>query len=142
MRCAAMTFDPATHPPIWPLEEGVHLHWAAPDGLTHAPSSDTALKFPALPNRWLVTRLLVAAGGATSTSWSIESDTLSSTPPGGMNAPTLPVSDAQRFRYLGVWQLFDASWQEPVIPPHESITALFGSPIHMRESDGPRADHG
>ena len=125
-----VTLDPATYPPIWPLEEGVHLHWAAPDGLTHAPSSDTALKFPALPNRWLVTRLLVAAGSATSTSWIIESDTLSSTPPGGMNAPTLPVSDEQRFRYLGVWQVFDASWQEPTIPPHESITALFGSPLH------------
>lgn len=32
---------------------GVHLHWALPDGLTHG---DAQLQFPAVPDRWLITR--------------------------------------------------------------------------------------
>lgn len=35
------------------LCHGVHLHWALPDALTRG---DSGLNFPAVPNRWLVTR--------------------------------------------------------------------------------------
>ena len=64
-------------------------------------------------------------------SWILESDTLSADPPGGANAPSLPVADNnQNFRYLGVWDVFDASWQQPDTPPQQQIATLFGSPIH------------
>lgn len=126
-----VTRDPVTFPPLWPLEAGIHVHWAAPDGLTHAATGRSTLDFPPLPNRWLVTRVLVDGSTATSKSWIVESDTLSQTPPGGDNAPTLPVDDAaQSFRYVGVSEVFDGSWQEPFIPPNQTIKALFGSEIH------------
>lgn len=43
---------------VSPITEGVHLHWSLPDSLTHGvhdPASDSIV-FPAVPNRWLVTR--------------------------------------------------------------------------------------
>jgi hypothetical protein len=119
--------------PLWALEEGLHLHWAAPDSLTHAAQSEASgdLDFPALPNRWLVTRFLIQGGQASSKAWIIESDVLSSAPPNGKNAPTLPAQDAQQnFRYVGVWQVFDGNWVEPNIPAGQTIKALFGSEIH------------
>ncbi len=42
-----------------PINEGVHLHWALPDAITHAyQGPDGNLEFPSAPNRWLVTRYL------------------------------------------------------------------------------------
>lgn len=46
------------------LKAGVHLHWALPDALTRGyqqkkargPDDERAIIFPAVPNRWLVTR--------------------------------------------------------------------------------------
>lgn len=120
-----------SQPPLWPLETGVHLHWAAPDALTHAAQGTDALDFPALPNRWLVTRLVVSGGTAAARHWIVESDTLSASPPGGSNAPSLPVNDAsQNYRYVGVWEVFDGSWREPDIPSGSTIRTLFGSEIH------------
>ena len=120
-------------PPLWALEEGVHLHWAAPDGLTHASQVGTGdLNFPPLPNRWLVTRIAIQGEQVTNKAWIIESDTLSTDGPNGNNnAPTLPVQDTdQNFRYLGVWEVFDGTWVEPTIPPNQTIKTLFGSEIH------------
>lgn len=37
------------------LEAGMHLHWALPDALTHA-THHRDMKFPEVPNRWLVVR--------------------------------------------------------------------------------------
>lgn len=39
-----------------PRPPGAYLHWALPDGLTHAKPSSTGNAFPALPNRWLIVR--------------------------------------------------------------------------------------
>ena len=120
-------------PPQWPLEEGIHLHWAAPDGLTHATqtSHDADLDFPALPNRWLVTRLLVQNGAVTARHWLVESDTLSSEPPQGKLTPTLPVQDdAQSYRHLGAWELFDGSWTEPNAAGTSPIRSLFKQDLH------------
>jgi len=118
--------------PLWALEQGVHLHWAAPDGLTHSnPGTNGDLQFPPLPNRWLVTRILIQGEQLTSKAWIIESDSLSTSQPNGNNSPTLPVQDTeQNFRYLGVWQVFDGSWIEPTIPQSQTIQTLFGSEIH------------
>src|SRR5271166_5555203 len=39
------------------LQAGVHLHWALPDALTKGVISEKdGTNFPAVPNRWLVTR--------------------------------------------------------------------------------------
>jgi len=117
--------------PLWPLEAGVHLHWAMPDGLTHGTQSATSVDFAALPNRWLLTRVHWVDGQPVTRAWVVLSDLLSEDAPGGNEAPSLPVQDnAQNFRYLGVVQLFDANWQEPSIPNEQSIQALFGSPLH------------
>lgn len=117
--------------PLWPLEAGMHLHWAMPDGLTHGSQGDTSVDFAALPNRWLLTRVHWVNNQPVTKAWVILSDMLSSTPPSGREAPSLPVQDsAQNFRYLGVTQLFDGNWQEPAIPDEDSIQALFGSPLH------------
>jgi hypothetical protein len=44
---------------VEPLEPGVHLHWALPDGLTrgaHENAADPFLRFPAVPDLWLIVR--------------------------------------------------------------------------------------
>ena len=55
---------------------GVYLHWAVPDALTHQPAAaaSTAAAMPAIPDRWLVTRLSLAAtpDRRRTTSWVIE----------------------------------------------------------------------
>ena len=49
-------------PPWDQLETGVHLHWALPDGLTRGGGPGAELVFPAAPDRWLVTRLVISGG--------------------------------------------------------------------------------
>ncbi len=117
--------------PLWPLEAGVHLHWAMPDALTRAASDGGQMKFPALPNRWLVTRIVDNALGKKH--WIITSDTLSSVAPGSNNAPTVPTMDTTQtrgFRYLGAQEVFDANWREPKPPASESLKDLTGYELH------------
>lgn len=117
--------------PAWPLEAGVHLHWAMPDGLTHGQSGATSVDFAALPNRWLLTRVCWVDDQSVTKAWVILSDMLSTSLPDNTEGPSLPVQDAaQNFRYLGVAEDFDANWQEPVIAQANAILALFGSPLH------------
>ncbi len=54
------------------LAEGIHLHWALPDALTRGVHDQTTglTTFPAVPNRWLITRTL----GAVEKRWVVESD--------------------------------------------------------------------
>src|SRR5262249_27783507 len=44
------------------LKAGIHLHWALPDALTRGFAGTNGMQFPAVPNRWLVTRSSVAQG--------------------------------------------------------------------------------
>ena len=66
--------------PLWggvaeQLDAGVHLHWALPDGLSQGVQQpDGTLAFAAVPNRWLVTRILTTAGTTTAKQWVVESD--------------------------------------------------------------------
>lgn len=39
------------------LPQGVHLHWALPDALTQGAEGDGSVLFPAVPDRWLITRI-------------------------------------------------------------------------------------
>lgn len=117
------------------LSTGVHLHWKLPDAVTVGEQSteDAPADFPRVPNRWLVTRMILNGKELkSSASWVVESDRLSQQnplreiqiPP----ATTVPVyaEDAedfgdegihvgglQPFRYLGARE--DAkNWQELV----------------------------
>ncbi|MFN0085731.1 MAG: hypothetical protein ACKVX9_10110 [Blastocatellia bacterium] len=66
------------------LRAGVHLHWALPDALTRAENKPgkyhetRKLIFPAVPNRWLVTRGRKGPDGreAIEQQWVVESDYL------------------------------------------------------------------
>ena len=108
-----------------PLLQGIHLHWALPAGLSHGiPGHDRRQVFPAVPERWLVTRIVVntpatAPPRVSTRSWVVESDRLSMAPtaPLTLHQPTVPVmpttppTPGQNFRYLG--QSFDLpGWRE------------------------------
>jgi hypothetical protein len=104
-----------------PLLQGIHLHWALPAGLAHGiGGTDGKQQFPAVPQRWLVTRVVVDTAVAgkpavSSRSWVVESDRLSATPTAtpGLRQPTVAMSPVpgQNFRYLGAsYSLPD--WQE------------------------------
>jgi len=76
------------------LAEGVHLHWAMPDGLMkgeeiHNPNDEVAedvdlsemFDFPKLPDRWLVLRHWTRSNGSGAiTAWVIDSDKQEVTP--------------------------------------------------------------
>jgi hypothetical protein len=93
---------PEPFAPGRPRPAGVHLHWAMPDALlsgtltAQAAGSTNRLALPALPDRWVVLRLLVPNGSARAkvTGWVIEADTTRLTPladwpdPGKAAAPT------------------------------------------------------
>ncbi|KUZ80128.1 hypothetical protein [Burkholderia ubonensis] len=92
--------------PAWnALEAGVHIHWALPDALTDAPvdKNTSDVQFPAVPNRWLVTRMVIDGGTPSSvTSWVVESDAFSS--PANWKLPTValqPGTSAPDFAHLG-----------------------------------------
>jgi len=62
-------------------DPGVHLHWALPDGLTHgSKESGEQLKFPPVPNRWLIVRLWDQGGPSRVDlqfkAWVLESDAI------------------------------------------------------------------
>jgi hypothetical protein len=110
-----------------PLETGIHLHWALPDALTRAESTGAGLDFPAVPDRWLVTRLVAACDGTlTSTSFVLESDRLNSEAPTAASLP-IPVQPAgttaasdpvPNFEFLG------QSWPLESYPPNAAGRGL------------------
>jgi hypothetical protein len=97
------------------LRQGVHLHWSLPDALSRGRhvSEEDRLDFPAVPNRWLVTRI----SQGTTRSWVIESDYLYPANKAGMDqgltdgAISYPIhSDPNKpdppFRFMGrAWPL-------------------------------------
>lgn len=100
---------PLDNSALIPIGTGVHLHWALPDALTHATDTSSGLSFPAVPNRWLITRLVLAGDNFTAQSYVIESDALNGEAPSStaMTIPVKPLSvDAVAgplpdFEYLG-----------------------------------------
>jgi hypothetical protein len=98
--------------PPQPMEPGVHLHWALPDALTRASIPTDAkggkqkkpFAFPAVPNHWLVSRLVITGGTPAIRSWVVESDALAETVPHGVARVTVLVNSEegkQNYRYLG-----------------------------------------
>ena len=140
---------PVDDPPLNPLRAGVHLHWALPRSLTiaaHRPTqgqTDDDGEFPAVPNRWLLTRVLTVSGQRPQLkSWVIESDYLStsiSEAQGNAESVTLftgnPTNDQQPFRYLG--RAVDAAvWQETVTGP-SALKTLTGKDLTAVTSGDP-----
>lgn len=114
---------------------GIHLHWTLPEALRHgagqaAPGTPGG-GFPAVPNRWLVTRLRVVpgGGGAASRRWVVESDRLSPVPQRtatGLPHPTVPVARAPgrpAFRHVG-WHFHADDWQETAAERFAPLTAM------------------
>jgi hypothetical protein len=117
------------------LPAGIHLHWALPAGLTHGQQQpDGSLLYPNVPNRWLVTRLILKNKSTNNSyiinqSWVVESDRLNLqvVSPGGMHQPTVPTDPdvpGQNFRFIG--QAFDAqNWTENSAAEHfPNLTAI------------------
>ncbi|WP_183573686.1 hypothetical protein HDF18_08055 [Mucilaginibacter sp. X5P1] len=110
-----------------PAQFGIHLHWALPDGLTQSippPGQPTMQpQFPAVPNRWMLTRIILDLSNpstpvTTTKSWVIESDRLQEVQdpslPIAFPQPTVPLAPnnpGQNYNYVG--QAFPVeSWSE------------------------------
>jgi hypothetical protein len=112
------------------LPPGIHLHWALPDSLTlgqHPVSAegrvqtDQPIRFPAVPNRWLVIR---SVAGTEQKRWVVESDYIGSQP-ASPAAITYPLRTKRKgpdgaeaeldapFCYLGRARELSGPWQEP-----------------------------
>lgn len=107
------------------LEAGFHLHWILPDALRHGrlDRQTGQTSFPAVPNRWLVTRVL----GGKIKQWIVESDyrwpSLAQWTDHAPPLPTYrkdlavtllahdPTSDRQPFQHIGRAFFYD-QWQE------------------------------
>lgn len=117
------------------MEKGIHLHWALPDALTRASSDTGSLIFPAAPNRWLITRILIKGDVLTPKTWIVESDTISKTLAEGQNSVTIPVRSSNGkeidCRFIGAWKEFDNTWLEPnKKKPTETIKSLTGNELN------------
>jgi hypothetical protein len=105
------------------MKKGVHLHWALPDALTHSGTEGGGLEFPAVPNRWLVTRLTIDGAKPTASSWLIESDALQAEQTTDQMSPTVPVKRVEfpdGYAYLG-----------RITPLDEEATALAAAPAPL-----------
>lgn len=121
------------------LRAGIHLHWALPDALTRGTQSQQGTRFPAVPNRWLVT---CSRGSSAETrviegQWVVESDYLfPETAAAQLNSVTIPFTPNpaqgtyQPYRYLGR-MLSLADWQaaDPRAEYLDQLTAVgYGEP--------------
>lgn len=120
-----------------PAQLGIHLHWALPDGLTQAlpPAGqpDAESVFPAVPNRWMLTRIILDLSNpdkptTTLKSWVIESDRLllqqDPSLPVAFPQPSVPLDPTlggQNYNYIG--QAFPIeSWSETSVPRLSPLT--------------------
>lgn len=95
------------------MDRGIHIHWILPDAMKHGSVGDQGkddVSYPAVPNRWYVTRLWTKLYDSNdevhSLSWIVESDVLqkeSCESNGNLNSPQVPfINDFnQQYRYLG-----------------------------------------
>ncbi|MEM8641277.1 MAG: hypothetical protein AAGG51_21035 [Cyanobacteria bacterium P01_G01_bin.54] len=113
-----------------PMSEGIHLHWALPDALTHGIQDATTgeITYPAVPDRWLIVRTIIKNAttktpSAALKAWVIESNYIAETNPhqdpsgNDIFPPTITIPfpptqpGLQAFQYLG--KVYDyATWQE------------------------------
>lgn len=115
------------------LKRGMHLHWALPDALTQGGAGGTADDYPAVPNRWLITRRKY---GALQKQWVVESDYLHAGRDNPYQSIAFPVDTQasatdQPYRYLGR-QLEANGWMEdPQASRLSKLTAVgYGEPAY------------
>jgi hypothetical protein len=111
------------------LDSGIHLHWTLPDALTHGYVIDNELNFPAVPNRWLITRIYEQNKELKFRAWVLESDYLSEEDYINnikTNQTTILLENckAKPYRYMG--KLFDLKdWKEDDTSSHlDKLTAI------------------
>jgi hypothetical protein len=75
-----------------PLKKGVHLHFTLPAALTHGGESND-LRFPRIPNRWLVQRYDFDTGRL-SKAWVVRSDDAASDSAGAVTVLMFPPADS------------------------------------------------
>jgi len=95
------------------MDRGIHIHWILPDAMKHGSvgnQKEDHVSYPAVPNRWYITRLWTKLYDSNdevySLSWIVESDALqkeSNESIGNFNSPQVPfINDfSQQYRYLG-----------------------------------------
>lgn len=135
----ADSFQPVSDP----LDEGIHLHWALPDALSHGAQTEEGGKivFPPAPNRWLVVRIAtnnadLKQPACDLKAWVIESDRLwekggQADPLGRQNQKSLDVpiqpnptaSDNKSTRTLGRAFPYE-TWSEESSAERLALTAL------------------
>ncbi|MDF5736621.1 MULTISPECIES: hypothetical protein [unclassified Nostoc] len=123
-----------------PRKPGIHLHWALPNALTGGiAQNDGHVDFPAVPNRWLVIRI-VDGNNNRNKAWVIESDYLSKTLLDAAHSITVPVtpreSNPQPYRYMGrvfhydQWRVWQQTNGSNAAEYYEKLTAIGpGDPI-------------
>jgi hypothetical protein len=101
------------------LTQGIHLHWALPEALTKGAQDNTTgvINFQTVPNRWLISRIIVNGSTVQRSTWIIQSDTLNTQKPANQFAITLPVKKVNPtdpdYQYAGMNQPFTAAWTDP-----------------------------
>ena len=112
------------------LKRGLHLHWSLPDALTKGGAGGIVDDYPAVPNRWLITR---KKNDAIERQWVVESDYLQAGLDNPYNSIAFPMdtrdASEQPFRYLGR-QLEANGWTEDATAERLSkLTAIgYGEP--------------
>jgi hypothetical protein len=128
-----------------PQVSGLQLHWALPDALTVGYTEQGRAKFPAVPNRWLITR---RSDGQATAQWVVESDYLHLAEPDAAlgtlkprNAITFPVTPPTTgdvrpsCRYMGravpfaTWKTDDSGEYLPEQSPFPLTAVGYGDPI-------------
>src|SRR5215212_4584827 len=97
------------------MGQGVHLHWSLPDSLTQGKQDGSKTLFPAVPDRWLVTRIFCDPDKPAKpafTSWVIESNHYSdSKPDDGRGGTTIPFNGNNAgdsvYKFLGKVSLLE-----------------------------------
>jgi len=106
------------------LEKGVHLHWTLPKALKHTfVSEGEEMKFPFVPNRWLVVRVQTNGGTTDMKSkiWLVESDTIVKKP---AKTNLVIIQDNKiKFKRIGK----QSEWPSSPPNPSEAILTAVGA---------------
>lgn len=113
--------------PLNPLTAGIHVHWALPEALTRGnyDKNSSKLQFAHVPNRWLISRIVLNETNFTRKSWVVESDALAHADKDARQFITLPVKTVNvtdpNYMFVGKPVEFTQQWTEPV-DNFESLT--------------------
>lgn len=132
-----------TRSPAAPLSLGMHLHWELPDFFRRGGQDkpDSPIRFPQVPNRWLVTRTCSSgtapAGSApvSHRSWIIESDFVArDIPPDrygqGRTSISIPPLDGQSPPFMLMGRVVDADDWQPASEDPASYLPYYRGPDH------------